>query len=132
MLLYRELDNISRDDELEAFRKRLEDRFGKVPKEGVELMQVVPLRQLGKMLGCETIILKQGNMQMQFVNNKVSPFYQSTAFSKVLNFAKKHHHRCQLKEAKDRLSMKVKHVSSVGEAVFILREIVNEEVLTDA
>ncbi|MBP5507295.1 MAG: transcription-repair coupling factor [Prevotella sp.] len=132
MLLYRELDNISRDDELEAFRKRLEDRFGKVPKEGVELMQVVPLRQLGKMLGCETIILKQGFMQMQFVNKSDSPFYLSTAFSKVLNYAMKYNRRCQLKETKVRRVMYVEHVPSVHEAVSILREIVNEEVLTDA
>ena len=132
MLLYRELDNISSDDELEAYRRRLEDRFGKIPREGVELMQVVPLRQLGKMLGCEKIILKQGFMQMQFVNNPDSPFYRSTSFSKVLNFAKKHLRRCILKEAKGKRVMHVMRVPSVGEAVFILREIVNEEVLTDA
>ena len=132
MLLYRELDNICSEDELEAYRKRLEDRFGKIPREGVELMQVVPLRQLGKMLGCEKIILKQGFMQMQFVNNPDSPFYRSTSFSKVLNFAKNHLRRCLLKEAKGKRVMHVMRVPSVGEAVFILREIINEEVLTDA
>ena len=132
MLLYRELDNISSDEDLEAYRRRLEDRFGKVPKEGVELMQVVPLRRLGRMLGCEKILLNQGRMQMQFMSNTDSPFFRSTTFSKVLHFINKHLRRCTLKETKERNMMVVANVTSVGEAVFILREIINEEVLTDA
>ena len=132
MLLYRELDNIDSDEELEAYKRRLEDRFGKVPREGIELMQVVPLRQLGKKLGCEKIILKQGFMQMQFVSNADSPFYRSTAFSKVLHFAEKHLRRCALKESKGRNVMQVTRVPSVGEAVFLLREMLNEEVMTNA
>ena len=132
MLLYRELDNIDNDEALEAYRRRLEDRFGKVPREGLELMQVVPLRQLGKKLGCEKIILKQGFMQMQFVSNTDSPFYRSTAFSKVLHYANKHLRRCVLKESKGHNVMQVKKIASVGEAVVVLRDILNEEVMTDA
>jgi len=132
MLLYRELDNIDNDEALEAYRRRLEDRFGKVPHEGEELMQVVPLRQLGKQLGCEKILLKQKFMQMQFVSNTDSPFYRSTAFSKVLHFANKHLRRCALKESKGRNVMQVKRVESVAEAVDLLREMINEEVMTNA
>lgn len=72
MLLYRELDNIERDEELEAYRQRLIDRFGPVPRQGEELMLVVPLRRVGRRLGCEKIILRQGRMQMQFVSNTQS------------------------------------------------------------
>ncbi|MBO4659480.1 MAG: transcription-repair coupling factor [Prevotella sp.] len=131
MLLYRELDNIVSESELEAYQKRLEDRFGKIPREGMELMQVVPLRQLGKQLGCEKIILKQGNMQMRFVSNTDSPFYRSAAFSKVLRFVNKHLRRCKLTEAYGRNSLNIKGVETVGEAVFLLREMINETVLTD-
>ena len=131
MLLYRELDNIESDNELEAYQRRLEDRFGKIPREGVELMQVVPLRQLGKQLGCEKIILKQGNMQMRFVSKTDSPFYHSSAFSKVLRFVNKHLRRCKLNEAYGRNSLNIKNVPTVGEAVFLLREMINETVLTD-
>ena len=84
------------------------------------------------MLGCEKILLNQGRMQMQFVSNTDSPFYRSTAFSKVLHFINKHLRRCNLKEAKGRNMMVVANVGSVREAVAILREIVNEKVLTDA
>ena len=59
MLLYRELDNLTADDELERYRKRLVDRFGPLPPQAVELLHVVPLRRLGKQLGIDKIMLKQ-------------------------------------------------------------------------
>ena len=123
MLLYRELDNITTDDALAAYKKRLEDRFGKVPREGEELMQVVPLRRLGKRLGCEKILLRQGFMSMQFVGNPDSAYYQSTAFDRILNYISTHPRRCNLKELKGRRLMRVEEVSSVEEAVRLLREI---------
>ena len=123
MLLYRELDNIESDQELEAYRRRLEDRFGSVPHEGEELMRVVSLRRIGKRLGCEKIILKQGRMQMQFVSNNASAYYQSAAFDACLAFIASNPHRCNLKEVKGRRLMIVADVASVGDAVDILRSI---------
>lgn len=122
MLLYRELDNIEEDRELDAYRKRLEDRFGKIPREGAELMQVVPLRRLGKRLGCEKIILKQGRMQMQFVSNPDSAYYQSVAFDKVLNYIARNPRSCSLKEIRGKRSMVVNGIGNVGSAVFVLRQ----------
>lgn len=122
MLLYRELDNIADDDALAAYRRRLVDRFGPVPKEGEELMQVVALRRLGKRLGCERIILKQGRMGMQFVSNPDSAYYKSRAFDRVLGFIANHARRCDLKEVRGRRMMHVANVHSVEEAVTLLRE----------
>ena len=123
MLLYRELDNIESDEELEAYRKRLIDRFGPIPRQGEELMQVVPLRREGKHLGCEKIILRQGRMQMQFVSNVQSAFYQSKAFGAVIDYIGRHPRRCNLKEKNGKRSMVVSDVPSVEEAVSILRAI---------
>ena len=126
MLLYRELDNIETDGDLEAYRQRLQDRFGPVPRQGEELMQVVALRRVGKRLGCEKIILKQGRMQMQFVSNPNSMYYQSAAFDKVLNYIGFHPHRCNLKEKNGKRSMVVDDVKSVEEGVTVLRAIEKE------
>ena len=123
MLLYRELDNLEEDRDLDAYRKRLEDRFGPVPHEGEELMQVVRLRRLGKALGCEKLILKQGRMQMQFVSQPQSPFYQSEAFDRVLDFLMSNPRRCNLKEVRERRSMVVANVPTVEEAVNVLQAI---------
>lgn len=127
MLLYRELDNIERDEELEAYRQRLIDRFGPVPRQGEELMLVVPLRRVGKRLGCEKIILRQGRMQMQFVSNTQSAFYQSAAFERVINYIGYHPRRCNLKEKNGKRSMVVSQVASVKEAVEILKDIDEEK-----
>lgn len=127
MLLYRELDNIERDEELEAYRQRLIDRFGPVPRQGEELMLVVPLRRVGRRLGCEKIILRQGRMQMQFVSNTQSAFYQSAVFGRVINYIGYHPRRCNLKEKNGKRSMVVSQVASVKEAVEILKDIDEEK-----
>ena len=123
MLLYRELDNISDDAALDAYRQRLIDRFGAMPHEGEELLQVVPLRRYGKSLGCEKIILKQGRMQMQFVSNPNSAYYKSATFGKVLNFIAANARRCDLKEVRGKRYMVVSGVPTVGEAVKVLLKV---------
>ena len=123
MLLYRELDNIENDVQLDAYRKRLEDRFGPIPRQGIELMQVVSLRRLGKHLGCEKLILKQSTLQMQFVSNLNSAYYKSNAFGKCINYIAANPRRCNIKEKNGKRSMIVSNIKTVGDAVFVLREI---------
>ena len=121
MLLYRELDNINDDKELEAYRRRLIDRFGPVPHEGEELMQVVSLRRLGRRLGCEKVFLRQGLLNLQFVSNPDSAYYKSQAFDRVLNYIASNPRRCDLKEVNGRRMMRVLQVQTVKEAVEVLR-----------
>lgn len=123
MLLYRELDNIENDADLDAYRKRLEDRFGPVPRQGIELMQVVALRRVGKRLGCEKLILKQSTLQMQFISNPDSAYYKSRAFGKCIDYIGNNPRRCNIKERNGKRSMVVTGIKSVGDAVFVLREI---------
>lgn len=121
MLLYRELDNITTDEELDAYRQRLVDRFGPVPPQGEELMQVVMLRRLGRALGAEKIVLRQGVMKMQFVSNNQSAFYRSDIFGNILNFVASHARRCELKEHKGKNILIVRSIDSVATAVDVLR-----------
>lgn len=121
MNLYRELDNIQTDADLEAYRKRMEDRFGPVPKEGEELMQVVMLRRLGRRLGCEKLILKQHQMQMQFVANQNSVFYQSRYFTAILRYVESHPRYCDFRVVGGHNRLVIKNVASVTEAVERLR-----------
>ena len=122
MLLYRELENIKNDADLDKYRQRLVDRFGEIPQEGEELLQIVPLRRLGRQLGCEKITLKQGQMLMYFVSNPMSAYYQSKAFDNVLNYVGANARRCNLREIKGKRSLVVKQVPTVKEAVDILRK----------
>lgn len=123
MLLYRELDNIETDDDLHAYRQRLVDRFGPVPHEGEELMQVVLLRRLGKLLGCEKIILRQGLMTLQFVSNPNSAYYQSKAFEGVIYYVGNHACQCEFKQMGNRRLLKVSAIATVEAAVEVLRQL---------
>ena len=123
MLLYRELDRLESDEEVEAYRKRMIDRFGPVPHEADELMHVVGLRRVGKKLGCEKIILKQGYMQMQFVSNVNSPFYRSQMFNRILAYVTSHIQDCVLKEKFNKRMLRINDVKTVGQAINLLNQI---------
>ena len=130
ILLYRELDNIKDDKELEAFKARMTDRFGKMPSVAQELLHVVPLRRLGKQLGCEKIMLKQGRMFLYFVQNPESPYYQSEVFDHIIDYATHEVRRCNLREMPApsgqrglRRSMVIADVPTVEEAVRVLQTI---------
>ncbi|WP_276788854.1 transcription-repair coupling factor [Paraprevotella xylaniphila] len=123
MLLYRELDGLERDEDVEAFRLRMKDRFGEIPEEGEELIRVVALRRLGKCLGAEKIFLKAGRMVLYFVQNEKSAYFESKAFGQCIAYAAMNAHRSNLREANGRRSMVIQEVRSVKEAVQILRQI---------
>lgn len=121
--LYRELDNLSTDEELEAFRARMTDRFGPIPPESDELMNVVPLRRLGRKLGVEHIVLKRGRMSLYFVADAASPFYKSATFGCLIDYATQHFSTCQIGEASGKRRMLITGVGSVRQALDILRRI---------
>lgn len=125
MLLYRELDKLELDRDVEAFKERLVDRFGKIPPEGEELIRIVPLRRLAKRLGVEKAVLKGGKMILYFVSNPDSPYYQSAAFGKIIDYMAKYPRVCNLREQNGRRSMIVKDITDVNSAVRILQEIVS-------
>lgn len=124
MLLYRELDGLTLDKDVNAFRLRLEDRFGPVPPETEELLRIVPLRRLAARLGVEKVFLKGGRMTLFFVSNPDSPYYQSAAFGKMIDYMMKYTRRCDLREQNGRRSMLVKDIPNVETAVSVLQEIV--------
>lgn len=130
MLLYRELDGLSSDDEITAFRKRLQDRFGALPDEAEELLRVVPLRRLGRRCGAERLVLKAGNMTLYFVPNAESAFYKSQVFQRMIDFAlhPAQMRRCELGEKKGKRFLRIKQVPSVEAAVKVLEHLVKPAV----
>ena len=125
MLLYRELDKLELDKEVEDFKARLIDRFGKIPPETEELTRIVPLRRLAKRMGIEKVILKADRMTLYFVSNLESPYYQSKAFGKVIEYMAKYPRNCNLREQNGKRSMVMKEIHDVASAVSILQEMVS-------
>ena len=129
MLLYRELDNLANSTQLElqldAYRKRLVDRFGAIPAVSEELILVVPLRVAGKQLGIEKIMLKQQKMFFYFVNRDDSPYFQSEQFSRILHYVTKYPRRCNFREGSGKHSVVISEIPTVAEALTVCREILS-------
>lgn len=125
MLLYRELDKLELDKDVEDFKSRLKDRFGTIPPEGEELILIVPLRRLAKRLGIEKVVLKAGRMTLYLVSNPDSLYYQSASFGKVIEYMSRYPRQCNLREQNGRRSMVVKDITDVRSAVKELQEMVS-------
>ncbi|MBR4129997.1 MAG: transcription-repair coupling factor [Bacteroidaceae bacterium] len=126
MLLYRELDGMERDEDVERFKQRLIDRFGPLPREAEDLLKVVTLRQLGKHFGCERVVLKAGHARLFFGPDDDNPFYAGRIFGQILDFATANAYRCHFKLDKGK-SLLIDDVNTIGEAVELLKQINNRK-----
>ena len=123
--LYKELDGIERELDLQKFKMNLEDRFGKIPQETAELLRIPRLRYLARRLGIEKIMLKMGQMYMYFVDDSNQAYYRSPMFGRILNYMQAHPRRCRIREKNGRRSIVISDVPTVEEAVALLQEILN-------
>ena len=121
--LYRELDNMEEERDIQSFTERLKDRFGKIPQEGKELIRIVRLRRIARKLGMEKVVLKKGQMSLYLVSNPDSPYYQSEAFDKLLAFISKYPRECNLREQNGKRSIVIRNVTTVETACNLLQEI---------
>ncbi|MGL5546708.1 MAG: TRCF domain-containing protein, partial [Tannerellaceae bacterium] len=109
-----------------AFVSRLEDRFGKIPQEGKELIRIVRLRRMARSLGIEKLVLKNNRMSIHFISNMESPYFQSAAFTKILNYVQSHPKLCHFKEHNGKHTIQIKPVTTVETACAILDEMLSE------
>ena len=123
IILYKELDSIEREIDLQAFKERLVDRFGKIPPETAELLRVPRLRRLARQLGIEKVSLKQERMYLYFVDESNKAYYQSPMFGKIINFMQQNARRCNIRENNNRRSISIAMVTTVEAAVDILTTI---------
>ena len=127
MLLYRELDNLANSTQLQlqldAYRKRLLDRFGPIPAVSEELILVVPLRVAGKQLGIEKIMLKQQKMFFYFVSRDDSPYFQSEAFGKILHYVSNNPRQCNFREGSGKHSVVISDIPTVAAALTVCQQI---------
>jgi transcription-repair coupling factor (superfamily II helicase) len=122
MLLYRELDSIDNEQHLLKFSSSLTDRFGKMPRECSELLEVIKLRWLAIGLGIEKIILKSEIMICYFPTDQKSAYYQSPTFNRILVYLQANPKKCRMKE-EGKLTLTFENILSVTQAVSLLKEI---------
>ena len=121
--LYRELDNMETDDQVEAFEERMVDRFGKIPEMASELIRIVPLRRTARCLGIEKLVIRQTRMHLFLVGEENVAYYQSPAFGRLLHYVQQNPKRCGLSEKNGRRSIIISNIHSVSTALSVLRTI---------
>lgn len=123
LLLYRELDNITKEEDLMQFEMNLRDRFGPVPSEALELINVVRMRWKAMQLGFEKLVLKNKKMLAYFISKQQSDYFASPIFQAALLFAQKYPNLCTLKEQNNKLYLTVEDVNSIKRASEVLIQI---------
>jgi len=121
--IYKELDSLTSEKEMDMMKSRLADRFGTLPDELLRLFDIVKIRQLGQKLGFEKIIIKNGVMIAFFISNPMSNYYKSERFSKILENLSAYPKVFELKQNDSKLRIFVRNIDSISKAYEILRRL---------
>ena len=121
--IYKQLDGLQTDKEIDRVQAQLSDRFGALPEEVENLFNVVKIRNLGGRLGFEKIIVKNGMMILFFLSNPMSPYYKSPAFSRVLKNVNADDKRFNLKQAEGKLKIVTRGIDSIPKALDVLQKL---------
>ena len=123
ILLYRELDSITNERDLITFRNKMQDRFGTIPTEGEELIRMVTLRRKAQEIGVEKIFLKGGKMNLFFVDERVSSFYESETFGKIISYIPFSSFKNRMREGEGRCIITVENIKNVETALAFIEEL---------
>lgn len=115
--LYKQLNDLSAENDLDTYREHLIDRFGPIPQPTQELILTITLRRMAKDFGIEKIVLKQSKMVCYFTSNQQNPFYKSDNFNRLISYAQNHPRSAHLRETTERLSLVCDNVDSIRSAI---------------
>ncbi|MEP6261538.1 MAG: transcription-repair coupling factor [Gillisia sp.] len=122
--LYTELNSVKTEEELQKFEARLVDRFGELPTQAVDLLNSVRIKWIASKIGLEKVVMKQGKLIGYFIADQQSGFYQTSAFTRVLQYVQTHPHSCTMKEKKTRAGLRLlltfERITSVEKALKVL------------
>ena len=121
--IYKLLDAQKDDREIDRMAGQMADRFGVLPPEVSNLIDVVKIRNLGTSLGFEKIIIKNGMQIMFFVNNPMSPYYQSKQFESILSKVSAYPDNYKFNQDGGRLRTVSRGVTSLDKAFSILKRL---------
>ena len=120
MRLYKELDSLTRDEDIDRFASQLVDRFGPLPEPSLQLLNLVKARNIAQSLGMERVVLKNGQASLYLVADQTSPFYKSSIFPALIGWIQQHPRRAALKQIKEKLCLALKQVTSIADLLSLL------------
>ena len=121
--IYKELDSLSSEKEIEQMKVKMSDRFGPIPEELSRLFDIVKIRLKGQKAGFEKIIIKNGVMIAFFISNPLSQYFRSDKFAKILENITQNPNMFELKQNDNKLRIFVRNVDSISKAYNILSKL---------
>ncbi|MCX6333258.1 MAG: transcription-repair coupling factor, partial [Bacteroidia bacterium] len=121
--LYKELNDIENEEELQLYEKRLTDRFGPLPAPSSALLDVVRIKWSAIKLGIEKILLKNNLLIANFISDPESQFYKSQLFVSIMNYVNHHQRQMSVKQKEAKLSLTIRDITSVKAAILVLNNI---------
>ena len=120
--LYNMLSAINSIEELGKFAKDLTDRFGPIPKQVTDLMDLIQLRETAKKLGFVKIVLKNNLLIATFPPEKNKAYYESNLFLNLLQFIQQNGNYCKLKQTSKTLQVLMNSVTEIKKGEFIFEK----------
>ncbi|RUA26144.1 MAG: transcription-repair coupling factor [Bacteroidetes bacterium] len=117
LVLYKTLDACKTEEDIQSFVQDIEDRFGKMPKAVLSLIDTIRLRWYAQDLGFEKLTLKNNIFIGWLVLNQQSGYYSSPIFSEIIGYLQAHPHFAQMKEKNGKLSLNFGKTTSVKDAL---------------
>ena len=134
LTLYTELNQVKDEEALQKFEAQLVDRFGELPDEAQDLLNSVRIKWIANSIGLEKIVMKQGKMIGYFISDQQSAFYQTSTFTKVLQYVQSHAQQCKIKEKQTRNGLRLllvfDSIRSIDRAYLALRPFESKEKTT--
>jgi transcription-repair coupling factor (superfamily II helicase) len=124
--LYKALNDIKDDEELEIFKNNLVDRFGALPKNIFNIFKLLNVKWKAKELGFERIVLKNNNLRAYLPHNQNTNYYQSSSFTKILDYVKMNQDKIKIKEIKEKVCLQYDNILSLNELLTIFKKVLNE------
>ena len=121
--IYKELDSLTNDKDMNNLKKKLEDRFGPLPEELLRLFDIVKIRQLGQKLGFEKIIIKNGVLIAFFISNPLSQYYKTDRFAKIFENISLNPNLFELKQNDSKLRIFSRNIESVAKAYEVMKRL---------
>jgi transcription-repair coupling factor (superfamily II helicase) len=132
--LYTQLNEVKDEEGLQHYETSLIDRFGELPEQAVDLLNSVRVKWLATSIGLEKVVMKKGKFLGYFIADQQSPFYQTAAFTQVLQYVQSHPQQCKLKEKQTRNGLRLllvfEGITSVEKALRVLNPLYQKKATT--
>jgi len=125
LAIYNQLALLKSEENILEFKNGLVDRFGKSPKQVEDLLDLIRVRELGKKIGFERMVLKSNRMSAYFPSEQNQTYFQSEKFAQILSHVQRYSFKMNLKQVGNSLLLHIQPIHTIQQALHELNGLFN-------